>query len=215
MDMGMQLQCFAGRQPGTPQATTLMSLLRCTLRHPTTSFQTTQMCGEILQGQDGLPALCQPCGLIKHALLVALHDLVQRYSLMLNPMLDPDQRRQGHWRRVESPADAPLPAFDTSPKRLFLGKAEQGKAAYLPKILGEHIVCLRVSRLEGHLRRRGILQGRLFRVSIFPGGIIRSQSTQDIISVCERWKALITVVDKAEGRELVWCIPGEPGTPPY
>src|SRR5215813_9809181 len=118
-----------------------MALLCCTLRHAATFFQITQLCGELLQRHDGLPALRQPCGLIRRALLAALHDLVQRYALMLNPMLDPEQRRQGNWRSVESPADAPLPAFDTSPKRLFLSKAEQGKTAYLPKILSEHVVC--------------------------------------------------------------------------
>jgi hypothetical protein len=87
--------------------------------------------------------------------------------------------------------------------------------AYLPKILGKHIVRLRVSRLEGHLRRRGILQRRFFRVGIFPGGITRFQSAQDIVIVCERWQSLLMAINRAEGRELVWYIGGEPGPPLY
>src|SRR5215470_530564 len=217
MDMRMQLQCFASCQPGTPQTETLMvqhvSFLCETLRHPATSFQTTQTCGEILQKHDSLPALRQPCGLVRRSFLAVLHDLVQRDSLMLNPMPDAEQRRQGNWRSVESPTNTPLPAFNTSSQRLFLGKAEQRKTAYLPKILGEHIVCLRISCLEGHLRRRSILQGWFFCVSIFPGGSTRSQSTQDIVIVCERWPALIMVVARAERQELVWYIRREPVPP--
>src|SRR5262249_7941051 len=104
MDTGMQLQCFVGCQPGTPQAETLMaqpiSLLCCILRHAATFFQLTQMYCEFLQRHAGLLALRQPCGLIRHALLAVLHDLTQRYSLMLNPMPAPEQRRQGNWRSV-------------------------------------------------------------------------------------------------------------------
>jgi hypothetical protein len=134
-------------------------------------------------------------------------------DLLLCLLPEPAEGWQGNRGGIQGPADAPLPAGDPPPKRLFLGKAEQGKTAYLPKILGEHIVGLRVSRLESHLRRRGILQGRLFRVGIFPDGITRSQSTQDIVIMCERWQSLITVVDRAKGQELVWCIRGEPGPP--
>src|SRR5215475_6523547 len=109
MDMGMQLQCFTSCQPGTPQTETLMvqhvSFLCETLRHLATFFQTTQTCGEILQRHDGLPALRQPCGLVRRSLLAVLHDLVQRDSLMLNSMPEAEQRWQGNWCSVESPAD--------------------------------------------------------------------------------------------------------------
>src|SRR5712691_8287786 len=95
----------------------------------------------------------------------------------------PVQRRQGHRRGVQSPADAPLPAFDLTPERLFLGKAEQGKTAYLTKILGEHIIRLRGSRVAGHRRRRVVLHGGLCRVGILPGGSVRDQRPEDDVVV--------------------------------
>src|SRR5262245_6272465 len=101
MDMGMQLQCFTSCEPGTPQTETLLvqyvSFLCETLGHLAMSFPTTQTCSEILQRHDGLPALRQPYGLGRRSFLTVLHDLVQRDSLMLNPMPDAEQRRQGNW----------------------------------------------------------------------------------------------------------------------
>src|SRR6266571_3597623 len=137
MDVGRQLQCFVGRQPRTPQAETLVTepaaFLCCPSRQPATRFRTIQPCGQILQRQDGLPALRPPCGLVRRGPLAVLYDLVQGDGLRLNLMPYPAQRRQGHRRGVQSPADAPLPAFDAMPERLFLGKAKQGKTAYLTK----------------------------------------------------------------------------------
>jgi len=73
---------------------------------------------------------------------------------MLDLMPEPAHRRQRHRRGVEGPADAPLPACDPTRQRLFLSKAEQGKLADLTKILGDHMVGLRVRRVAVVLRRR-------------------------------------------------------------
>ncbi len=201
MDVGRQLQGFVGRQPRTPQAETLVTepsaFLCCPSRQPATRFRTIQPCGQILQRQDGLPALRPPCGLVRRGPLAVLYDLVQGDGLRLNLMPYPAQRRQGHRRGVQSPADAPLPAFDPTPEHLFLGKAEQGKTAYLTKILGDEMICLRVSRVAGHRRRRVILHGGLCRVGIFPGGIVRDQRPDDDVGVRYHWLSRLVGIEPA------------------
>src|SRR5262245_43575180 len=117
------------------------------------SFQTPQTCGELLQRQDRLSTLRQPYDLVTCGLIAVLYDLVHRDFMMLHPMSKPEQHGEGDWRGVKSPADTPLPAFDASPQHLLFGKAQQGKTAYLAKILGKHIVRLRVSRCESDFRR--------------------------------------------------------------
>jgi hypothetical protein len=66
---------------------------------------------------------------------------------------------------------------------LFLGKAEQGKTAYLTKILGEHRVRLRGSRVAGQRRRRVVLHVDIRCVSILPGRIVRDQRPEDVVVV--------------------------------
>jgi hypothetical protein len=55
---------------------------------------------------------------------------------------------------------------------LFLGKAEQGKTTDLTKILGDHMVGLRVCRVELSLRRGSLLHGRACCVGVLPGALV-------------------------------------------
>src|SRR2546430_7253363 len=158
MDTGMQPQCFARRQPRTPEAERLVSESPPCLRRPewrlAMGVQTTQMRDDFLQMQESLLELLALCSRIRRSALTGLHDLVHGDFLMLYLMPEPAQRRQRHRRGVEGPADAPLPACDPTRQRLFLSKAEQGKLTDLTQILGNHIVGLRVRRVEVLLRRR-------------------------------------------------------------
>ena len=123
--------------------------LRCTERPPVLGLQTAQRCGELLQMPDGLPDV-RPLGRrVRRRPRAGLHDLVYGEGLLLDLLPEPAQRRQGQRCGVQGPADAPLPAGDPPPKRLFLGKAEQRKTADLTKIPREHLIRLRVSRCGG------------------------------------------------------------------
>src|SRR5437867_9496892 len=110
----------------------------------------------------------------------------------------PAQRRQGHRRGVQSPADAPLPAFDLTPKGLFLGKTEQGKTAYITRMLGDEMVRLRNSCVKRHRRRRVVLHGGLCRVGILPGGIVRDQRPEDDVVVRYHWLSRLVGIARAE-----------------
>src|SRR5215510_3555204 len=94
---------------------------------------------------------------------------------------EPAEGRQGNRGGIQSPADAPLPACDPTPERLFLRKTEQGKTAHLAKIVGNHIVGRRVCRIEGPLGRRAILPGGVFAGGNVPGGSVRGEHTEDVI----------------------------------
>src|SRR6266702_6141657 len=110
-------------------------------------LQTMQMRGDGVQIPESLLELLPLCSRVRRRTLTGLHDRVHGDVLMLYVMPEPAQRRQRHRRGVEGPADAPLPAGDPPPQRLFLGQAEQGKTADLTKIPREHLICRRVSRV--------------------------------------------------------------------
>src|SRR2546430_12589485 len=161
MDMRLQPQGFARRQPGAPQAETRVAehppFRRRPAWAPVMCLQTTQMGGELLQMHESLLEWRPLCRRVRRRPLTGLHDLVDGDFLMRHVMPEPAQRLQRRRRRVQDPADAPLPADDPPPKYLFLGKAEQGKMTDFTKILSDHIVSLRVCRAEAPLRRRVLL----------------------------------------------------------
>src|SRR5437660_11906849 len=131
MDAGMQPQCFARRQPCTPQAERLVAGYPPCRRRPewpaVMDIQTTQMRGDVLQMHDSLLECLPLCSRVRRRALTGLHDLVHGDFLMLHLMPEPAQRRQSHRRGVEGPADAPLPACDPTRQRLLLCEAEQGR----------------------------------------------------------------------------------------
>src|SRR5256886_7890674 len=163
MDTGMQPQCFARRQPRTPEAERLVSESPPCLRRPewrlAMGVQTTQMRDDFLHMHESLLELLALCSRIRRSALTGLHDLVHGDFLMLHLMPEPAQRRQCNRRGVEGPADAPLPACDPTRQYLFLSKAEQGKLTDLSQVLGDHIVGLSVRCVEGLLRRKGLHRG--------------------------------------------------------
>src|SRR5215467_12132376 len=158
MDTGMQPQCFAGRQPRTPQAEKLVAEHPPWLRPPewlpAMGIKTMQMRGDVLQMHKSLLERFPLGSRVSCRTLTGLHDLVHWDFLMLHLMPEPVQRRQSNWCSVEGPADAPLPACDPTRQDLFFSKAEQGKLTDLTQILGDHIVGLRGRRVEVLLRRR-------------------------------------------------------------
>src|SRR2546429_6576617 len=116
MDVRLQPQCFARRQPGAPQAETRVAehppFRRRPAWAPVLCLQTTQMGRELLQMHDSLLELGAWRSRVRRRPLTGLHDLVAGDFLMLHVMPEPAQCRQSRRRRVQSPADAPLPAGD-------------------------------------------------------------------------------------------------------
>src|SRR5712691_3594934 len=214
MDAGMQLQSFAHRQPRTPQAERLVAALPPCLRSPelppVMSIQTTQMRGDVLQMHESLLERLSWCRRVRRRALTGLHDLVHGDFLMLDLMPEPAQRRQRHRRGVEGPADAPLPACDPTRQRLFLSKAEQGKLADLTQILGDHIVGLRVRRVEVLLRRRVRHRASACCCGLLPRALVERQRTEDVIVVRQRGTVYVVVSECTRVWERFLCLRGEP-----
>ena len=97
MDMWLQLQCFARRQPRTQQAETLAAehspFRRSTEGPPVMGLQTAQLCGDVLQMHESLLELRPLCRRVRCRPLTGLHDLVDGDFLMLHVMPEPAQRR--------------------------------------------------------------------------------------------------------------------------
>ena len=158
---------------------------------------------------EGLPDV-RPLGRrVRRRPRAGLHDRVHGEGLLLHVLPEPAQRRQGQRCGVQGPVDAPLPAGDPPPQRLFLGKAEQRKTADLTKIPREHLIRLRVSRVAGCRRRSVVLHGGLCRVGLCPGGSVRDQRPDDII-VCAHWLSRFVGIERTEACERFSCICGEP-----
>jgi hypothetical protein len=138
---------------------------------------------DVLQMHESVLELLALCSRIRRSALTGLHDLVHGDFLMLHLMPEPTQRRQRHRRGVEGPADAPLPASDPTRQRLFLRKAKQGKLTDLPQILGEHIVGLRIRRVEVVLRRRILRRRSACCGGFLPRALFERQRTEDVIIV--------------------------------
>src|SRR5215831_11806816 len=153
----MPLQCFARRQPRPPQAERrVVASSLCPRRPewpPVLGIQTMERRGDGVQMPESLLEVLLLCRWIRRCACMGLHDLMHGDVLMLDVMPELAQCRQRNRRGEEGPADAPLPASDPARQRLFLSKAEQGIMLDLTQILGEHIVGLRVSRVEVTLRR--------------------------------------------------------------
>src|SRR4029077_19322704 len=141
----------------------------------------TQMRDDFLQMHESVLELLALSSWIRRSALTGLHDLVNGDFLMLDLMPEPAQRRQRHRRGVEGPADAPLPACDPTRQCLFLSKPEQGKLADLTKIMGDHIVGLRVRRVEVLLRRRALHRGGACCGGLLPRTLVKRQRTEDVI----------------------------------
>src|SRR2546425_2293634 len=125
MNMWLQPQGFAYRQPGTPQAETLVAapppFLHSIEWLLIMGLQVTQLCGDVLQMHNSLLELRSLCYRLRRCPRMGLHDLVDGDFLMLHVMPEPAQRWQGSRCRIQGPADAPLPAGDPPPQGLFLG----------------------------------------------------------------------------------------------
>src|SRR4029453_11487443 len=192
MDVRMQAQCFTCRQPRAPEAETRVVppplCLRCTERPPVLDLQTAQRCGEILQMPEGLPDV-RPLGRrVRRRPCADLHDLMYGEGLRLDLQPEPARRRQGQRCGVQGPADAPLPAGDPPPKRLFLGKAEQRKTADLTKIPRQYLIRLRISRVAGCRRRCVVLHGGLFRGGSSQGEASVTNALQTWTCATVRWR---------------------------
>src|SRR3989442_2211801 len=157
------------------------------------AIQTTQMRGDFLQMHESLLERLSLCRRVRRRALTGLHDLVRGDFLMLHVMPEPVQRRQRHRRGVEGPADTPVPACDPTRQRLFLRKAEQGKLTDLTKILGDHIVGLRVRRVEVLLRRRVRHRGSACCGGLLPRALIERQCTEDVIVVRQHGTVYVVV----------------------
>jgi len=81
---------------------------------------------------------------------------------------------------------------------LFLGKAEQRKLTDLAKIPREHLIRLRVCRVEAPLRRRGFLQGSACGVGLLPGALVERQDPEDVIIVRQRGTLGVVVIERAQ-----------------
>ena len=200
----MHAQGFPRRQPRAPEAETRVAphplCLRRPARPPVLGLQTAQRCGELLQMPEGLPDV-RPLGRrVRRRPRAALHDRVHGEGLLLHLLPEPAQRRQGQRGGVQGPADAPLPAGDPPPQRLFLGKAEQRKPADLTQIPREHLIRRRVSRVVGCRRRSVVLYGGLCRGSLCPGGRVRDQRPADL-GMCDGSLARLVVLDRVEAWE--------------
>src|SRR5262245_24722751 len=184
--MRMQPQGFARGQPCTPQTETLAAAHLPFLRRPQRPrlmrfCQPTATCGEVLQVPYGLPDVDPWFELHRCAPLQRLHDRMPGESLLLGLLPEPAEGRQGDRGGIQGPAGTPLAACNPTPEGLFLGKTEQGKTAYLAKILCHHIVGRRVCRTEGPLGRRAILPAGVFAGGNVPGGRVRGERTEDVV----------------------------------
>src|SRR5260370_7331686 len=121
MDARRQLQCFAGRQPRTPQAESLVGASPLCPRRPewppVLGLQTTERRSDGLQMPESLLALLLLCRWIKRCAFMGLLAFMHGDVLMLGVMPEPPQRRHGHRRGVERPAAAALPPCYPPPHR--------------------------------------------------------------------------------------------------